>query len=497
MRRRHFISTILASAAALAAVAAPGPSRAAAAGAAEAGRTDHLAAAVDAWRQAAGTFAGPRPVTLSGPVQTAAPNDAISFADANDTGEANGDILQVGVGSAPNGGLIFSMTVEGVVPLIGSASSVTLWGVDTDGTAEPDVIVALGRTATEVKGFAFDSASGTYICDGIGAAVANVLAVQINPAGCFGEVRRPAVAAVMFFNNGVGPVSIDAAPDSFGLVRFNRPATGPSGGYAVVGRSAPGSDPVFQRFGALPPYQCVDECPPPPPRTVITAGPFDDYVGPGRLVGTASARPFDPAIWGVTDDGEVVTAGDAEFHGDATNIALARPIVGMAVLPDRSGYWLVASDGGIFAYGDATFYGSTGGTRLNKPIVGMAVTPSGEGYWLVASDGGIFNYGDAEFLGSTGSIVLNRAVVGMAAGRSSGYWLVAGDGGIFSYGAPFYGSTGSIALQQPIVGMAPTRSGGGYRFIARDGGVFNYGDAEFHGSGARAGRTDVIGLATA
>ena len=72
----------------------------------------------------------------------------------------------------------------------------------------------------------------------------------------------------------------------------------------------------------------------------------------------------------------------------------------MAPTPTGDGYWLVASDGGIFTFGDAGFHGSTGNIALNKPIVGMAATPTGAGYWLVASDGGIFTFGDAGFYGS-------------------------------------------------------------------------------------------------
>jgi hypothetical protein len=495
MGMRHITSSIIA-AAVLAGLVPGAATPASAAVTAAASSRDQLAPATAAWRDLAGGRSGLGEVSVSGTVQAAAPNDAVSYADANDVAEARGDVLQVGVGSVANGGLVFTMTIEGLSVLVGNEQAISFWGVDTSGDAEPDVVVALVRTAAAAIGLVFDEPSGSYLCDAIGGAVANTLAVQVNPSGCFGDVKRPAVGAFLVFTNGSGGQQLDFAPDGAGLVRFNRPPTGPSGGYAVVSRSAPGSDPTFRRFGAIPTYQCGDACPV-PAKTVITAGPFDDYIGPGRLVGTASARPFDPALWGVTDDGEVVTAGDAEYYGDATNIALARPIVGMAVRPDRSGYWLVASDGGIFSYGDAPFYGSTGGTRLNQPIVGMASTPTGDGYWLVASDGGIFNYGDAAFLGSTGGITLNRPVVGMAGGRTAGYWLVASDGGIFSYGVPFHGSTGSIALQQPIVGMAVTRSGGGYRFIARDGGVFSYGDAEFHGSGAAPGRTDVIGLATA
>ena len=60
----------------------------------------------------------------------------------------------------------------------------------------------------------------------------------------------------------------------------------------------------------------------------------------------------------------------------------------------------MASDGGIFTFGDAAFYGSTGNLALVKPVVGMAATPDGQGYWLVASDGGIFTFGDAPFHGS-------------------------------------------------------------------------------------------------
>jgi hypothetical protein len=52
---------------------------------------------------------------------------------------------------------------------------------------------------------------------------------------------------------------------------------------------------------------------------------------------------------------------------------------------------LVASDGGIFAF-NAPFHGSTGNIALNKPIVGMAASGNGSGYWLVASDGGIFSF---------------------------------------------------------------------------------------------------------
>ena len=188
--------------------------------------------------------------------------------------------------------------------------------------------------------------------------------------------------------------------------------------------------------------------------------------------------------WLTAADGGVFTYGDAEFHGSAGDVALRRPIVGMAATSSGSGYWMVSSDGGVFAFGRVLYHGSMGGQPLNRPIVGMAATPTGGGYWLVASDGGIFAFGDAGYFGSTGDIKLNQPIVGMTATPSGqGYWLVARDGGIFTFGdAEFFGSTGDIKLNQPIVTMASTTSGDGYWLAAADGGMFTFGDAEFLGS---------------
>ena len=215
------------------------------------------------------------------------------------------------------------------------------------------------------------------------------------------------------------------------------------------------------------------------------------------VVGMATTLD-DRGYWLVASDGGIFAFGDAHFHGSTGDIALNKPVVGMAATPGGGGYWLVASDGGIFAFGDARFYGSTGDIALNKPVVGMAATPDGRGYWLVASDGGIFAYGDARFYGSTGNIALNKPVVGMAATADGrGYWLVASDGGIFAYGdARFYGSTGNITLNKPVVGMARSLSGRGYWLVASDGGIFAYGDARFYGStGNIALVKPVVGMA--
>jgi len=210
------------------------------------------------------------------------------------------------------------------------------------------------------------------------------------------------------------------------------------------------------------------------------------FAGPAGLPGPPAPRPASPGYWEVASDGGVFSFGSATFAGSTGSLALRRPVVGMASVPDHGGYWLVASDGGVFAFGDAGFYGSTGALRLAAPIVGMAATVDGRGYWLVASDGGVFAFGDAVFAGSTGGLHLNAAVVGMAAGPDdAGYWLVASDGGIFAFGsAPFEGSAGDLRLVRPVVGMAsePAAGGAGYWLVASDGGIFAFGSASFHGS---------------
>jgi SpoIID/LytB domain protein len=199
--------------------------------------------------------------------------------------------------------------------------------------------------------------------------------------------------------------------------------------------------------------------------------------------------------------GETLSYGDAGTYGSMEGIALAKPVIGMALTASGKGYWLAASDGGVFNFGDAPDLGSLGGTRLNKPIVGIAATPSGRGFYLVASDGGIFTFGDAKFLGSMGAVKLNQPVVGIAVHPTGvGYYMVARDGGIFTFGsAKFRGSTGAIKLNQPIVGMTVHPRGLAYWFVAADGGVFSFpqGNRYFYGSlGATTLAAPIAGMAT-
>jgi hypothetical protein len=132
-----------------------------------------------------------------------------------------------------------------------------------------------------------------------------------------------------------------------------------------------------------------------------------------NIVG-AALTPSDKGMYLVGADGKIyVLLGDGKFQGDASNIPLNAPIVGMAVDPVTGGYWLLGKDGGVFSY-DAPFYGSTGNIRLNQPVIAMNSTGDGGGYWFTATDGGVFSYGDAQFFGSTGNIHLNQPVIGMS-----------------------------------------------------------------------------------
>jgi hypothetical protein len=198
--------------------------------------------------------------------------------------------------------------------------------------------------------------------------------------------------------------------------------------------------------------------------------------------------------WVVDSTGHVFGQSDlsgppANNFGDASNLMLNQPIVGMTPTSDGQGYWLVAADGGIFDYGDAGFYGSAGSIHLNQPIVGMSVSPDGQGYTLVASDGGAFTYGDAHFYGSLPGVLkpgqtLNSPIEGIVTTPDGGgYWMVAADGGIFTFGdAPFLGSLGSQHLASPIAGMFA--NGTGYTLVSQDGRLY-----PFAGPPAPAGPT--------
>ena len=238
--------------------------------------------------------------------------------------------------------------------------------------------------------------------------------------------------------------------------------------------------------------------------TVLAVGlpaPLTPPVTTGTLtapvVGIASL-PDGTGYWLANAQGAVSAHGLAVNYGSMAGHHLNAPITHIVGTPDGKGYWLVAADGGTFTFGDAGFFGSMGGRHLNAPVVDIAPTADGQGYWLVASDGGIFSFGDAGFHGSMGGSHLNRPVVGIAADYATGgYWEVATDGGVFSFNAPFLGSTGNLRLNQPVNGMAPTADFQAYRFVASDGGIFSFGNVPFYGStGGMRLNAPVMGMAS-
>jgi uncharacterized protein YjbI with pentapeptide repeats len=225
------------------------------------------------------------------------------------------------------------------------------------------------------------------------------------------------------------------------------------------------------------------------------AAPVSEGDLPAPIVGMASL-PDGSGYWLVDAQGGVSAHGFAVDYGSMAGQTLNAPITHIVSTPDGKGYWLVAADGGTFTFGDAGFYGSMGGQHLNAPVVDIAPTQDGKGYWLVASDGGVFTFGDATFHGSMGGQRLNKPVVGISPDYATGgYWEVATDGGVFAFNAPFLGSTGNKVLNQPIIGMAASADAGGYWFVASDGGVFTFGDATFSGSGVGSGSSPIVGIA--
>jgi hypothetical protein len=93
----------------------------------------------------------------------------------------------------------------------------------------------------------------------------------------------------------------------------------------------------------------------------------------GTVVGVAS-RPSGQGAWLVNTRGDVFAFGDAPDLGalpPAVRRALTVPVVGITAAPS-SGYWLVASNGAVFSFGTAPFLGNAGDVRLQAPIVGVA-----------------------------------------------------------------------------------------------------------------------------
>jgi hypothetical protein len=414
----------------------------------------------------------------------------------------------------PDGGFGFSIDAGQATPpafcgdTFGSDTNDTAIAIEAlnaarVGTANAKAVMYLGGAQQADGGFGFDASSSTDP-DSDAVVIQALVSMGQDPSGS------------AWTKSGKTPLS--------SLAGFETPPG--SGAYLFPGSKAPDAFTTSQVPAALElsPYGSTTAFPPGrSPRQgywlVAADGgifPFGSAVGLGSTGNVALNKPIvgmattltQNGYWLVASDGGLFPFGDAVQHsyGSTGNVVLNKPIVGMARTASGNGYWLVASDGGIFPFGDAVqhSYGSTGGMRLNMPIVGTARTASGNGYWLVASDGGIFPFGDAvqHSYGSTGGMRLNMPIVGMARTASgNGYWLVASDGGIFPFGDAVqhsFGSTGNVRLNAPIVGMAPTDGGNGYWLVASDGGIFPFGDAVQHSYGSTGGiqlNKPILGMA--
>ena len=202
--------------------------------------------------------------------------------------------------------------------------------------------------------------------------------------------------------------------------------------------------------------------------------------------------------WEATGNGDVLAYGGDGYRGSAARVRLAKPVVGMAPMPDGGGYWEVAADGGVFSYGDARFYGSAALGRVSTPFVGMAAASDGQGYWLANANGSIYSFGRAHYYGSLGGHAGDR-VVGIAATLDgAGYWVVASNGEVYPFGdAKDFAPDQPLDLSSPVVGMARTRDGGGYWVVTKAGQVYGFGDARAYVEADNFPSAEIVGIAAA
>lgn len=103
----------------------------------------------------------------------------------------------------------------------------------------------------------------------------------------------------------------------------------------------------------------------------------------------------EPYVVAAETGGDVLTLGEAPFHGSLADTPLNQPIVAMATTPTGDGYWLAAADGGVYAFGDADFHGSLGGDDRHAAVIDLDTAADGRGYWIVDDAGTVTAFGSA------------------------------------------------------------------------------------------------------
>ncbi len=205
-----------------------------------------------------------------------------------------------------------------------------------------------------------------------------------------------------------------------------------------------------------------------------------------------AADPSSGGCWTVSQDGGVLSWGDAVFHGTAGGQAFSSPVLGVVRTPTGLGYWVFTGDGDVIAIGDA--FDAGGVTGSASPIVAMAPTPSGKGYLLLGRDGSIHSKGDAS---PFAPLVLSSAAVGIAVTPSGkGCWVASADGAVAALGdATAYGDLLGL-ISKPVTGIAATPTGKGYWLVTSDGQVAGSGDATpLAYRGPRRTSAPVLGIA--
>ena len=189
-------------------------------------------------------------------------------------------------------------------------------------------------------------------------------------------------------------------------------------------------------------------------------------------------------LWVAKADGAVLAFGQAQHHGDAEDIELDSPIVGIAAHRSGRGYWLVSADGEVRAYGEAQHHGSAEDQNCLKPVVAIAANPADDGYWLADENGGIYGFGGAQTVGNGENLEMFRPVSSLVASSTGdGYWLADAGGGIYNFGdASAHGSTRGQHLPAPAAGLASDPTDSGYWLLGSDSAIYQYGSSEQLGS---------------